>query len=167
MTRGVTAQAASTPISVGNVGESIHYTSVGTGGIKPQTQGKQGKGMVPQSVSRDLVRQRQRGQNQPNVQGEQLGHQGLVVKEPIPTPVIVERLEELLVWYPQDKFEYIIDGFSKGFRIGFSGDHRPQPCVNLRSAEQHLVETLLRPKFRKRLLKVALRDLLRRSHLKT
>lgn len=44
---------------------------------------------------------------------------------------------ELLVGYPQDKFECIIDGFTKGFRIRFSGDHRPKSCINLRSAKQH------------------------------
>ena len=51
--------------------------------------------------------------------------------------------------YPKDKFEYIIDGFTNGFRIGYSGDHCPQSCGNLRSAKQH--PEIVRAKLQKEL----------------
>ena len=51
------------------------------------------------------------------VKGEQLDRD-LIIKEPLPIPVMVERLEELLVGYPHAKFDYIIDGFTYGFRLG-------------------------------------------------
>lgn len=64
-------------------------------------------------------------------------NQDQTIKEKLPTPVIVERLAELLVGYPKDRYEYIIDGFTNGFRIGFEGIRSPQSCSNLRSANQH------------------------------
>lgn len=64
-------------------------------------------------------------------------NQGQTIREKLPTPVIVERLAELLIGYPNDRYEYIIDGFTNGFRIGFEGIRSPQSCSNLRSANQH------------------------------
>ena len=140
--------------------ESILYTNVGNGVIEPQIQDQEVK-KGPQSVVRDLVSKDKRDKTKQMAKGEQLD-QDLIIKEPLPTPVMVERLEELLVEYSQDKFNYIIDGFTDGFRIGFTGDHCPHSCINLRSARQH--PDIFRPKFRKRLQKVALPGLLRKSH---
>ena len=85
---------------------------------------------------RDLVSKDKRDKTNQIVKGEQLDRD-LIIKEPLLTQEMVERLEELLVGYPNDKFDYIIDGFTNGFRIGFTGDRCPQSCIDLRFARQH------------------------------
>lgn len=61
--------------------------------------------------------------------GEQTD-QNLSLNGQLPTTVIVRRLAQLLIGYPADKYRYIIDGFTKGFSIGFEDKRGPPTCNN-------------------------------------
>ena len=50
------------------------------------------------------------------------------------TPVKVDRLEYLLHGYPASLQEYIVSGFSSGFRIHFMGERHTFESPNLKSA---------------------------------
>ena len=134
MIRGATVPAADTLTFAESVGVDIPSSNVGPKWVKHQKINPGGKGCFPLSIVRDRVCRDREGKI--NQGGAKLD-QSRVIEGNLPTPVRVDKLAELLTGYPKDKFEYIIDGFTNGFRIGYSGDHCPQSCGNLRSAKQH------------------------------
>ena len=54
----------------------------------------------------------------------------------LPTPVVVDRLAFWLRGYDEDKAQFLIDGFSKGFRVGFQGSCNNTVPPNLKSAHE-------------------------------
>lgn len=55
----------------------------------------------------------------------------------LPIPVRPEMLNNYLEGYSKDQRDYLLDGFSKGFRLRFSGTREAQDSHNLKSAIDH------------------------------
>ena len=55
----------------------------------------------------------------------------------LPTPVNADKLEFYLQGYPQDKIQYLVNGFRFGFPLGFKGERTGQNCKNSKSAMLH------------------------------
>ena len=60
----------------------------------------------------------------------------LILNSPPVMPVRVSALKSLLSTYDPDLKNFLINGFSIGFRIGFDGTSNPLLAPNLRSAEE-------------------------------
>ena len=60
----------------------------------------------------------------------------LILNSPPVTPVRVSALKSLLSTYDPDLKNFLVDGFSLGFRIGFAGTSNSLLAPNLRSAEE-------------------------------
>ena len=60
-----------------------------------------------------------------------------VLNSPPTTPVKAAILNSLLSTYDQHLTKFLIDGFSKGFRIGFVGESTPRFSSNLQSAKEN------------------------------
>ena len=57
------------------------------------------------------------------------------------TPINVNKLSEYLVNHPDINFvNFLIDGFSNGFSIGYNGPLTPGQCQNLLSARSNPVD---------------------------
>ena len=67
-------------------------------------------------------------------------------KRTLATPIKVNRLKYWLTGYDNHLKNYLLQGFTEGFDIGFSGDIDPIEADNLKSANQlpHMVEEKLR-----------------------
>ena len=50
------------------------------------------------------------------------------------TPINKVKLEEMLEGYDVHKVQYLLNGFTFGFKLGFAGKNKPRISVNLRSA---------------------------------
>jgi hypothetical protein len=72
--------------------------------------------------------------NQPEIELSQLHH---IINSPPVTPVKVSTLSPLLQQYDPRLTQFLIDGFSFGFRVGFVGNSRLRLASNLRSAKEH------------------------------
>lgn len=122
MTRAKTAPVVITRIDVASVGGHTPSSSALRRVInRTPVQNKINKTMVlPQS----------------NSQPKPLNPKTITVGSKLPTPVDVNTFEKLLEGYPSDKKHYLIQGFSEGFRLGYTGDRCPQTCNNLRTALQ-------------------------------
>ena len=72
--------------------------------------------------------------NQPEIELSQLHH---IINSPPVTPVKVSTLSPLLQQYDPRLKQFLIDGFSFGFRVGFVGKSRLRLASNLRSAKEH------------------------------
>ena len=54
----------------------------------------------------------------------------------LPTPVVVTKLEQYHSGHPKDKIDYLVNGFTHGFSLGFEGSQQGQHSTNLLSAQQ-------------------------------
>ena len=72
--------------------------------------------------------------DQPGIELSQLHH---IINSPPVTPVKVSNLSPLLQQYDPRLAQFLIDGFSFGFRIVFVGKSRLRLASNLRSAKEH------------------------------
>ena len=70
--------------------------------------------------------------NQPEIELSQLHH---IINSPPVTPVKVSTLSPLLQQYDPRLKQFLIDGFSFGFRVGFVGTSQLRLASNLRSAK--------------------------------
>jgi len=57
-------------------------------------------------------------------------------KQPLPTPIKIERLAYHLTGYPQHLYNTLVAGFTEGFKTHFKGDAKSQFSRNLTSATQ-------------------------------
>ena len=71
--------------------------------------------------------------NQPEIELSQLHH---IINSPPVTPVKVSTLSPLLQQYDPRLKQFLIDGFSFGFRVGFVGTSRLRLASNLHSAKE-------------------------------
>ena len=63
------------------------------------------------------------------------GRMGLENRD-LPTPIDVERLAVWLEGYNESKKEFLLNGFSEGFCVGFKGETNNSVPENLTSAKQ-------------------------------
>ncbi|XP_069142117.1 uncharacterized protein [Argopecten irradians] len=72
----------------------------------------------------------------PSVSQPPLLPQDPVVSPEIVTPIIADKLADILVGYDIEKTQYLVQGFREGFRIHFEGDTLQTECPNLVSASE-------------------------------
>ena len=61
----------------------------------------------------------------------------LTAQKPLPTPVHITRLLHYLEGFPQDHKQYLYNGFTEGFRLGFEGNNHEYTAKNSRTTALH------------------------------
>lgn len=103
---------------------ATYASSVRATALVFSVEGLQQRRTIPGSGNSSLLN---RQQNPPPVKK--------TTSSPMPTPVVICKLASLLIGF--GKKDYIVEGFSNGFRIHFDGPEVPTYKRNSREAEQN------------------------------